>query len=171
MSATGRIALLRGYDTMFLLLEDFWNRDGKQSNDLATLLGSMTRTASGPPLDAAMWTDWLDAVLSVRPDLKLVESARAKIYDDHRAFLKVLEIEDVKTQRSELDLLRDEQGKRSWHIVGEEKIDLLAAYAAVALFLRAYWSKSDEILRVLRQFESGQSVLWERWINAAAQQN
>lgn len=55
---------LEGYDAARAFLEAYWERGGKQSDDIAVLLGSLNRDARGP-LDPAQWHDWRDAVGSV----------------------------------------------------------------------------------------------------------
>lgn len=52
---------LQAYDAARLFLEAYWMRGGKQSDDIAVLLGSMYRDARGP-LDPAQWDDWRNAV-------------------------------------------------------------------------------------------------------------
>lgn len=52
---------LEAYDTARAFLEAYWERGGKQSDDIAVLLGSMNR-AGGCPLDPAQWHDWRNAV-------------------------------------------------------------------------------------------------------------
>ncbi|HEY5337140.1 MAG TPA: hypothetical protein VIJ85_02965 [Rhizomicrobium sp.] len=169
------LSLLCGYDSMLVLLDDLWERDGKRSDDLAIMLGGMNRTVSGPPLDAAQWSDWLDATLFVRPDFESVRRAREQIQSDHTAFLKTLEIQDFETQCSAIRLLQEAASQRSWHVAGNEQMDLLQAYAAVVAFLRAYWkrrnSASNDIFQILQQFESGQPALWESWVSAVAEQS
>src|SRR5512142_3077184 len=128
---------------MVSFLHGYWERHEKRSDDLANLLGSMNRTVSGPPLDAAQWSDWLDALLSIRPNLESVRRAREQIQTDHEAFLKALKVQDADAQRSTLDLLREEVQKRSWHITGDEQIDLLEAHTAVGTFLRAYRKRGN----------------------------
>ena len=45
-------------------LEAYWERGGKQSDDLAVLLGDLDRDAwvNGQPLDIAQWDDFRAAV-------------------------------------------------------------------------------------------------------------
>lgn len=54
----------QAYDAMTRFLETYWERSGKASDDLATLLGSLNRNlwADGVPADPAMWEDWIAAV-------------------------------------------------------------------------------------------------------------
>ena len=174
-AAISDLTLLCGYDSMVSFLHGYWEQHEKQSDDLANLLGSINRTVSGPPLDAAQWSDWLDAILSIQPNLESVRCAREQIQTDHEAFLKALKIQDADAQRSTLDLLRKEVQKRSWHIAGDEQISLLEAYTAVGAFLRAYWkrgnSQSKDVFQVIQQIENSHPAVWESWVNVVAEQN
>lgn len=64
ISPTANITVSRGFDAMRHFLESYWERGGKQSDDLASLLGSLNRdeATSYLPLDVALWHDWLEAV-------------------------------------------------------------------------------------------------------------
>jgi hypothetical protein len=59
---------LEAFDAMRTFLETYWERGGRQSDDIAVLLGSLNRDVApdGLPLDAAQWSDWRRAVDSVR---------------------------------------------------------------------------------------------------------
>lgn len=58
----------KAFDAMRAFLEAYWDRGGKQSDDLAVLLGSLNRdeASNTPPLDVAQWHDWRDAVSRLR---------------------------------------------------------------------------------------------------------
>jgi hypothetical protein len=58
---------LQAFDAMCAFLEAYWERGGKTSDDLATLLSSLSRDvwASGIPGDPALWDDWRAAVDAV----------------------------------------------------------------------------------------------------------
>lgn len=57
---------LEAFDAMRTFLEAYWERGLKTSDDIAVLLGSVNRCDErGPPLDAAQWGDWRDAVQRV----------------------------------------------------------------------------------------------------------
>lgn len=57
---------LEAFDAMRVFLEAYWERGLKESDDIAVLLGSVDRGHDcGPPLDAAQWSDWRDAVQRV----------------------------------------------------------------------------------------------------------
>lgn len=58
---------LEAFDTMRIFLEAFWERGGKQSDDLAVLLGNLDRDvgANAMPLDRAQWDDFRSAVTKV----------------------------------------------------------------------------------------------------------
>jgi len=53
------------YDAMLVFLAAYWERRGKQSEDLGVLLGSTQRLGDGGTLDPARWHDWRRAVDSV----------------------------------------------------------------------------------------------------------
>ena len=59
-----QICLIDAFDSMRRFLEAYWERGGRQSDDIAILLGSLNRDEAiqSLPLDAAMWDDWLAAV-------------------------------------------------------------------------------------------------------------
>ena len=54
------------YEAMCEFLEAYWERGGKESDDLAVLLGSAVLNADGRPLDPAQWHDWIKAADKVR---------------------------------------------------------------------------------------------------------
>ncbi|MBL8543365.1 MAG: hypothetical protein JNJ63_06105 [Hyphomonadaceae bacterium] len=58
------LTALEAFDAMRCFLDAYWERGGKQSADLAILLGSLNRNRAGrePPLDIAQWHDWLTAI-------------------------------------------------------------------------------------------------------------
>lgn len=58
---------LKAFDAMRLFLEAYWERGGKQSDDLAVLLGNLDRGAwaNGMPMDRAQWDDFRNAVNKV----------------------------------------------------------------------------------------------------------
>jgi hypothetical protein len=58
------ISIVDAFDAMRHFLEAYWNRGGRESDDIAVLLGSLNRDEGSetPPLDPAMWDDWLAAV-------------------------------------------------------------------------------------------------------------
>ncbi|MBM3528146.1 MAG: hypothetical protein FJX62_08640 [Alphaproteobacteria bacterium] len=66
------VSLPAGFDAMRAFLHAQWEDGGRRSEDLAILLGSLDRGTAqdGAPADPAQWSDWIDAVLTVRPDLK-----------------------------------------------------------------------------------------------------
>ena len=55
---------LEAFDVMRGFLEAYWERGGKQSDDLAVLLGNLDRNAwaNGQPSDIAQWDDFREAV-------------------------------------------------------------------------------------------------------------
>ena len=59
---------LTAFDAMRAFLEAWWERGERSSDDVAWLLSAMNRglTSDGGPVDAAMWSDWLDALQLAR---------------------------------------------------------------------------------------------------------
>jgi hypothetical protein len=64
--STHRLSELQAFDAMRAFIEAYWERGGKQSDDIAVLLGSLNRD-NGPPLDPAQWHDWLIVVAKHKP--------------------------------------------------------------------------------------------------------
>lgn len=62
---------LQAFDAMQDFLEAYWERGGRQSDDIAVLLGSLNRDRQGnhAPLDLAQWFDWRNAVEQVRSEV------------------------------------------------------------------------------------------------------
>lgn len=57
------------FEAMRIFLEAHWERGGRSSDDIASLLGSLNRAEKGQePLDPAMWTDWVEAVQVASPN-------------------------------------------------------------------------------------------------------
>ena len=58
------LSSLNAFDAMRAFLEAYWEREFKQSDDMAVLLGSLNRVpvSDTPPLDIALWHDWLKAI-------------------------------------------------------------------------------------------------------------
>lgn len=59
------------YAAMFAFLEALY--EATNSDDIGALLGSMSLTPSGRPIDPAIWGDWLEAI-------KKAESGNVGIY-------------------------------------------------------------------------------------------
>jgi hypothetical protein len=59
---------LAAFDAMRAFLNAYWERGGKSSDDIAVLLGNLSRDiwTDGGPGDPAQWADWLAAVSLVR---------------------------------------------------------------------------------------------------------
>jgi hypothetical protein len=55
---------LVAFDAMRIFLETYWEEGLRASDDIAVLLGSLSRDAwaNGQPLDLALWDDWRAAV-------------------------------------------------------------------------------------------------------------
>ena len=66
-SAPRTLNELEAFDAMRLFLEAYWERGGKQSDDIAVLLTNLDRDvwANGMPMDRAQWHDFRDAVSRV----------------------------------------------------------------------------------------------------------
>ena len=64
---TPRLSTRQAFDAVRQFLEAYWERGLRSSEDIAILLSSMDgeMTHDGRPLDAAQWTDWLEAVRKV----------------------------------------------------------------------------------------------------------
>lgn len=57
------IDLDTAFEAMRIFLEAYWERGGRSSDDIASLLGDLNRAAKGQePLDPATWTDWIEAI-------------------------------------------------------------------------------------------------------------
>ena len=63
---------LQAFDALRGFLEAYWERGGKQSEEIAALLGSLNRDRQGnhAPLDAAQWCDWRRAVEQVLSEVR-----------------------------------------------------------------------------------------------------
>jgi hypothetical protein len=53
---------LEAYKAMFSFLDAYWKRSGKNSEELAALLGSMALLPDGNSADPAQMEDWKKAV-------------------------------------------------------------------------------------------------------------
>jgi hypothetical protein len=67
---TPRLSVREAFDAARHFLEAYWERGQRSSEDIAVLLSSMNgeMTRDGRPIDAAQWTDWLDAVRKVESE-------------------------------------------------------------------------------------------------------
>ena len=59
---------IEAYDAMQFFLRTYWERGGKNSDDIANLLSDIGRNQEGdlPPIDIAQWHDWLSAIETVQ---------------------------------------------------------------------------------------------------------
>jgi hypothetical protein len=69
----GSLSPIEGFDAMQIFLEAYWKRGGKSSDDIAILLGTISRNNADdlPPIDIAQWDDWLSAVKKVKQEQKV----------------------------------------------------------------------------------------------------
>lgn len=169
------VDLLVGFDAMRAFLRAEWEKDERQSDDLANLLSNLNRDVwrNTQPLDIAQWSDWLDAVLSVRPDLADIRDARQQIIVDHQKLARILKMEPSE-QRAEMDKYRAEMTLQTWHRIGHRSISVLDAYEAMRAFLAAYWSRGGAqsrdigiMLDELKHEEAAPRVAqWDAWLAA-----
>lgn len=57
----------QAFEAMRYFIEQYWERGGRSSDDLAVLLGELSTDVfeGGRPADPAQWQDWLAAVNAV----------------------------------------------------------------------------------------------------------
>jgi hypothetical protein len=71
ISSLPELTALQAFDAMRVFVESYWERGLKASDDLRLLLSAMNREtaiwADGGPADPAMWSDWMQAVETVKP--------------------------------------------------------------------------------------------------------
>jgi hypothetical protein len=129
---------------------------------------------NGQPLDIAQWSDWLDAMLSVRPDLDDIKEVRRQIQEDYHEFLRARKTEPLEVRRKALDALRAKATKCTWHRIGHRSVGELDAYEAMRAFLSAYWSRGGKqsrdigaIVDELKHKETAPDVAqWNAWLAA-----
>ncbi len=59
---------LQAYKVMLIFLENYYNNT--KSDEIAILLGSMSLTESGKPMDPGVWQDWINAIKSLNEGQK-----------------------------------------------------------------------------------------------------
>lgn len=59
------ISVQQAMDIMVRFLENYWCIDGKSSDDIAKLLGSLAHESDGKPIDISLWNLWIDAAEEV----------------------------------------------------------------------------------------------------------
>jgi len=164
-SDVSRLMLLEAFDAVQKFIDPaaLANLDG----GFAFLASAMQRTRGGPPLDQAMWSDWLDAALAVNPDWIAVREARALIQQEHEEFVRAWE---AKAPKSKLDALRAKSAQRTWDIVGALTITAHEGYEMLREYLRAFWErglKSDrEVEDLLRRLSDAPAQNWALWLAA-----
>ena len=60
------MTVIEGFDAMRIFLATVWQRQGRATADIASILGG-ARWADGSPVDLAIWQDWLMAVRICKP--------------------------------------------------------------------------------------------------------
>ncbi len=165
------ISLLAGFDAMRAYLQSLWLEGEERDDNLAGLLGSLDRNESrnNPPLDLASWSDWLNAVLTVRPDLDDIKRALQQIQSDHEEFVQARAIEPFGTQVKKLNELRGRAAQNTWHRIGDLPINALSAYEAMRPFLGAYWAKKSHPLGKLAAIFNelnNRDAQWAAWLAA-----
>jgi hypothetical protein len=68
LTAADTITVIEGFDALRVFLATVWRRHGKDPEDIAFVLGG-ARWADGTPVDAAIWEDWLAAILACRTEV------------------------------------------------------------------------------------------------------
>ena len=65
-----RLTVNEAYRAMFIFLEQYYERDGCQSDDIAVMLSGMAQTIwdDGGTNDPAQWSDWLKAVRTAKSE-------------------------------------------------------------------------------------------------------
>ena len=169
------IDLVVGFDAMRAFLLVRWEEDDRQSDDLANLLSNMNRDVwrNSQPLGIAQWSDWLDAVLSVRPDLADIRNAQQQMAKDHQKLVRILKMEPLE-QRAELDKYRVEMALQPWHRIGQRPVSPLDAYEAMRAFLSSYWSRGGKQSRDIGAILDGlkhektaaRMAQWDAWLAA-----
>lgn len=101
---------LQAFDAMRLFLEAYWERGGKQSDDLATLLGNLDREiwANSMPGDPAQWSDFRKAVsvvLAKELAAKIARRPAAEVFGS-------LQRNDPRLSLADMDAAVFEEAKR-----------------------------------------------------------
>ena len=63
MTMTNTLTRKQAYLAMYAFLENYY--DLSKADDVGALLGGLSLTADGSPLDSAFWVDWEEAVQRV----------------------------------------------------------------------------------------------------------
>ena len=167
------VNLLVGFDAMRSFLRGRWEADGKQSDELASLLGNLNRDVwrNGQPADIAQWGDWLEAVSSVRPDLNDVSDARRQMQEEHNQLRQILASNSTEQQKK-LDEFRKEAALHTWHRIGFFPLRVIDAYESMRAFLQAYWKRGgggDSDLGELVDRLRDENALRRDWIHSLEQ--
>jgi hypothetical protein len=170
-----QITLLVGFDAAYYFLQARWEA-GAKSDDIANLLASMERSPqiNTQPLDIGQWSDWLDAVLSVRPDFREVREIRQRIQDDWRASVQIYEMPSSPEKQAALNEYRANAAHHTWHRMGDHPVNASDAYEAMSSFISTFWERDGRhfsglgiILSDLKQADSAaRAVQWNAWLAA-----
>ena len=60
------IRIEHAFSAMAAFLHNYWERGGRQSEELADLLGGLAGQNDGRPLDRAHWEDFLTAIDQIK---------------------------------------------------------------------------------------------------------
>ncbi len=83
--------LADAYDITIFFLEKYWNKT--KSDDAGSLLGSMMLMADDRPFDRAIWSDWFEALSTVKPNEQLnLETTQLTIEEAYFTMIAFLEI-------------------------------------------------------------------------------
>lgn len=168
------ISVLTAFDAMRLLLRLYWEKGGQRGDDLASLLGSLDRDTkrNGPPLDVALWSDWLVALLSIEPNLECVRGASQELEAEHRYFAEVLDAESQDQPNRRLTEFQSYLATRTWHRAGNCQIDIRVALRAVRSFLESNLQLRGDGSPIIKQIISElsndgaieSSSVWNDWV-------
>lgn len=50
------------FDAMICFLESYWKSTGCSLDDIAVLLGSLSKEGDGNPVDISMWNNWVEII-------------------------------------------------------------------------------------------------------------
>lgn len=65
-SAKYTLTEVEAYDAMRVFLEAWWERGGREPDEIGGLLGALAPLSDGFSADPAQWHDWLAAIRAVK---------------------------------------------------------------------------------------------------------